>query len=97
MQTLNVINSRSSGKDADFLFMPLVYTVILYANGSVWAESSETTFSTWCLNSHRNWPHELVKCDIQIQLESVTNVTLMPLNDSFYINPRVRCFLLISF
>lgn len=59
-------------------------------NGSVWAESTEITFSTWCWNTNRNWPHESVKCDIQIQLDHFANVTLKPLDKSFHIAPTVE-------
>lgn len=60
------------------------------ANGSVWAESiADITMSTWCSNSNRNWPYDLIKCDIQMQLEHFSDAILMPLNNSFDIGPRV--------
>lgn len=81
-----------SGKDIDFASVPSSYMVQVFANGSVFAESLEMTFSTWCLNSHKNWPHESVKCDIQIQLEPSANLTVMPLDNSFIIIPPVGFF-----
>lgn len=70
--------------------MPLIFTVMVNSNGSVWAESIyDITMSTWCLNSDRNWPYESIKCDIQIQLEQSLDANLKPLNNTFHIIPRV--------
>lgn len=80
----------SSGKDNNFASLPLLYTVSIFSNGSVWAESTVTIFSTWCLNLNQNWPYEIVSCNIQIQLDHLTIANLIPLNKTFYIIPRVR-------
>lgn len=82
-------DSIFSGKDDHFGSLPLHYTVTVFSNGSVWAESTLTTFSTWCLNLERNWPYEAVSCSIQIQLDHFTSAKLIPLNKTFFILPRV--------
>lgn len=79
-----------SGKDDNFTSLPLIYSVRVNANGSVWAESiADITMSTWCLNSNRNWPYETIECDIDMQLEHFADAILQPLNNSFHIVPRV--------
>lgn len=82
-----------SGKDDHFACLALYYDITIFSNGSMWAESSESTFSTWCSNSNRNWPHEIVDCNIQIQLEHFIDAALVPLEKAFYIIPKVSKFI----
>lgn len=85
-----------SGKDDHFLYLNLIYAVTVFSNGSVWAESTICTFSAWCLNANRNWPHEKVNCEIHIQLDQFTSSVLMPLNKNFPMTRPVRfeiCFI----
>ncbi|XP_031620035.1 acetylcholine receptor subunit beta-like 2 [Contarinia nasturtii] len=77
-----------NGKDDHFTYVPLSYTLMIFSNGSVWAETNEIIFSTWCLNSHRDWPYEKVNCSIQIHLDHLTNATLIPLNNVFNVLPK---------
>lgn len=79
-----------SGKDDNFGSLPLFYATTIFSNGSIWVESTVTTFSTWCRNLNQNWPYETVNCNIQIQLDHFTSATIIPLNKTFYTVSRVR-------
>lgn len=70
--------------------MPRFYTIIIFSNGSIWAESNECTFSTWCLNQNRNWPYETVDCSIQLELDHSINAHLIQMDKKKSIVPMVR-------
>lgn len=72
--------SHFSGKDDNFISLPIVYTATVLWNGTVYAESKEIDFSTWCLNSNHNWPYEQLECDILLQLSQNENISLIPMN-----------------
>lgn len=72
----------------------MAYLATILSNGSVWVESMGwSVISTWCFNANRNWPYDIVDCDIQIQLNNVEDdVTLAPLEEESFIVPKVSQF-----
>ncbi|XP_054739742.1 uncharacterized protein LOC129245551 [Anastrepha obliqua] len=53
--------------------------LVIYANGNITLLNTNAEFTTWCVDTKRNWPHERLNCGLILGLESFSPVTHEPI------------------
>ncbi|XP_017479014.1 PREDICTED: neuronal acetylcholine receptor subunit beta-4 [Rhagoletis zephyria] len=53
--------------------------LVVYANGNLTMLNTNAEFTTWCVDTKRNWPHERLNCGLILGLKSFSPLTHEPI------------------
>lgn len=89
---------RFSAMDGQLTSLPLLFSAMVIANGSISAESNDYAFSTLCLPQNWRWRYDRISCNTQFQLDETTIIMYpIPLKANFNILNVIHSILVSVF